>query len=43
MAHTEAFWLVFAGKLGFVAGALAVYLLHIEEARRRGLGASPTA
>ena len=33
VAHYEAFIIVFAGKLAFVAGAVAVYLLHAEEAR----------
>ena len=31
--HYEAFLIVFAGKFAFVAGAVAVYLLHAEEAR----------
>ncbi len=33
VAHYEAFLIVFAGKFAFVAGALAVYLLHAEESR----------
>lgn len=33
LLHTEAALIVFLGKAAFVAGAVAVYLLHAEEAK----------
>lgn len=32
--HTEAFVIVIAGKIAFVVGCIAVYLVHFEEAGR---------